>query len=597
MKTGRRVLLLLLLLAAVALAATTVTLTTLFSAAMDEQRGLLAEIARSQARLIEAVARFDAVYSSNFPTGTTDATLSQIRTAHTNHRGFGRTGEFTLARRDGDLIQFLLSPRHADRPEALTLRWGTELGEPMHAALSGQSRTLIGMDYRGVRVLAATEPIAATGWGLVAKIDLAELRAPFIRAGVLALVSTLLLAVLGAVLFFALTNPLLRRVTESEARFRAIFTHAPLGIALVDESGRPRLSNPALQRLLGRDAATLAALPFPEFTHPGDIDNDLGRYQALWAGEIPAYSMEKRYLRPDGSLVWGELTVSLIRNDTGRVLGAVGMVEDIGEEVRTKASLQAKQAELEQALRDLETAYDKALQAEKLSALGTFVGGIAHEIKNPLMGLDNYIEHVQMGLDEPEQRELLAKARHQVERIGRIVDGVLTYASGGLREPERFHLAALIDSAASLLASEVTRYGIALTVTGADDAQPLITDRGVLEQALLNLLLNAIHAVRERDERHIDVSVTDDAERVAIAVSDSGPGVPAALRRRIFDPFFTTKPPGEGTGLGLSVALRTLSEIGATLSLDNGYRHGARFVITIDRLAPADSLADDGSSA
>jgi C4-dicarboxylate-specific signal transduction histidine kinase len=269
------------------------------------------------------------------------------------------------------------------------------------------------------------------------------------------------------------------------------------------------------------------------------------------------------------------------------------MVEDIGERVRANRALLAKQAELECALKELESAYDKALQIEKLSALGTFVGGLAHEIKNPLMGLDNYIEYVQLQLDDREQQALLGKARNQVARIGRIVDGVLTYARGGLQRPEPVPLAALIDDVTSLLGSEIIKHGITLTMTGAADLPPLTTDRSVLEQALLNLLLNAIHAVRDRDDRRIEVALSDDGEQVRIAVGDSGPGVPVELHRRIYDPFFTTKPPGEGTGLGLSVALRNLSEIGATLHIDEGFRQGARFVITVNRQPPSTTTADE----
>ena len=96
------------------------------------------------------------------------------------------TGEFTLARRDGKDIAFLLRLRHQEGKRPSPVPFDTDRAEPMRRALSGMSGTLIGKDYRGAIVLAAHEPIAGLGWGVVAKIDLAEIREPYVRAGVIA---------------------------------------------------------------------------------------------------------------------------------------------------------------------------------------------------------------------------------------------------------------------------------------------------------------------------------------------------------------------------------------------------------------------------
>jgi PAS domain S-box-containing protein len=372
LSANRRLLLLLSILILVASMATGAAISALYRAAMHGQRSLLVEVAQSQARLLEAVARFDERWSSDFPGGPLDATLSQLRDANANYRGFGETGEFALARRDGDRIEFVLSHRHSGDEDAASVPWDSPLAAPMRAALFGHSGTLIGLDYRGERVLSAVEPIARLGWGLVAKVDLAEIQRPFVSAALTAIVIALILAGIGAWLFVRLTNPIVRELTENEARFRALFEHSPLGIALVDRDGRPVLSNPMLQRLLGRDAETLERSSFVHFTHPDDVDKDLLQYRDLWAGRIASYKMDKRYLRPDGTLVWGALTVSLIRDDQQRVLGAIGMVEDIGERRRMQQELTA--------------AYERAVEVEKLSALGSFVGGIAHEIVSNASG-------------------------------------------------------------------------------------------------------------------------------------------------------------------------------------------------------------------
>jgi len=571
----RRLGLLLAILVTVALAATGAAIGSLYQAAVRQQRALLTEIAHSQARLLEAAAAFDQRWSKDYPGGPVAATLSQVRKANAHYPGFGETGEFTLARRDGDRIDFLLSLRHAGDGPSAVIPWQSTLAEPMRAALSGRAEVLIGRDYRGEPVLAATEAITGLGWGLVAKIDVAELRAPYVHAALLALGSALLLSAAGAWLFLGLTNPLLRRLSESQARFAAIFHHAPLGIALVDAEGRPRLSNRSLQRLLGRDAEELARTSFTEFTHPEDADKDLAQYRRLWAGEIPSYRMEKRYLRRDGGLVWGSLTVSLIRDDHGRVLGAVGMVEDVTERRRMQDQLTA--------------AYERAVEVEKLSALGSFVGGIAHEIKNPLMGLTNYVGHVESRLADPRLRELLGRAQRQARRIDAIVDGVLHYARDGEdHRLERIAVPDLVASVCALLRAELSKQGITLELDLPEDLPQPRSCREVLEQALLTLMLNAMHALAERAERRLTVAARRRGDAVEIAVSDTGPGIAPALRERIFEPLFTTKPPGTGTGLGLSASQRNLSRLGVTLSLDDRYTGGARFVIR----APIDAAPD-----
>lgn len=116
---------------------------------------------------------------------------------------------------------------------------------------------------------------------------------------------------------------------ETEARFRAIFEAAAIGIALGDLDGRPLDSNPALQEFLGYRHDELAAMTFLEFTHPDDVQADYALYQELLAGQRDHYQVEKRYVRKDGRVVWGRLTVSLIRGPRHMPLLTIGMVEDI----------------------------------------------------------------------------------------------------------------------------------------------------------------------------------------------------------------------------------------------------------------------------
>ena len=206
-----RVLVLILIMTIGLILVTGITIGILYRAAFEEERARLIESAQSQARLIEAVARYDVAHSSDLPGGSGAATLQQIRDAHLGYEGFGETGEFTMARREGDFIVFVLEHRykHTGLPEPVP--FASARAEPMRRALSGQSGTVVGLDYREVVVLAAYEPVDVLDLGIVAKIDLEEVRAPFWRAGLSALGFSLAVAVAAALLLVRVSNPL---VTE-----------------------------------------------------------------------------------------------------------------------------------------------------------------------------------------------------------------------------------------------------------------------------------------------------------------------------------------------------------------------------------------------
>jgi len=194
----------------------------LYEAAFEVEQQRLIETAQSQARLIEAVARFDAIYSKDYPHGTTAATLSQITDAHKNYKGFGNTGEFTLARATGDNIAFLLSHRHYDLDKLEPVRFDSELAEPMRLALSGQSGTVVGPDYRGENVLAAYEPVAELNLGLVAKIDLTEIQAPFVKAILITLGTMVLFVSGGTALFLRIFNPIIMHLEKNSTEQKKI---------------------------------------------------------------------------------------------------------------------------------------------------------------------------------------------------------------------------------------------------------------------------------------------------------------------------------------------------------------------------------------
>ena len=155
MEARKRVLLLIGIMTVLVVVVEVVSIGLLYRASIRETRARLEETAKSQASLINAVSRFNRQYSKDYPAGPWKATLSQILDAHEYYKGFGDTGVFTLSRKEGDKIVFLLSHRHYDLENPKPVPFDSKLAEPMRLALKGKSGTVIGFDYRGAMVVAA----------------------------------------------------------------------------------------------------------------------------------------------------------------------------------------------------------------------------------------------------------------------------------------------------------------------------------------------------------------------------------------------------------------------------------------------------------
>jgi hypothetical protein len=220
MSARKRVFLLILIMTTISFMIEAVAVGLLYRAAFDEEKNRLEESAKSQARLIEAIANFKMKYGQNDFLDVEKATLSQIVDAHNNYEGFGETGEFTLSKRVGDKIEFLLSHRHYDHDNPKPVPLESSLAEPMRLALAGKSGNIIGLDYRGVKVLAAHEPVAILNWGIVAKIDMAEIRYPFIKAITISILLGMVIVALGASLFMRITNPIIDKLGKTIAELQ-----------------------------------------------------------------------------------------------------------------------------------------------------------------------------------------------------------------------------------------------------------------------------------------------------------------------------------------------------------------------------------------
>ncbi|HJM49146.1 MAG TPA: PAS domain S-box protein [Alphaproteobacteria bacterium] len=353
---SRRIVYLIAVMTVVALTVGGLAIGTLYDAAFEEQRQRLIETAQSRARLMEAVARFDAVYSQDYPHGARQATISQVVDAHDNFKGFGETGEFTLAERRGSEIVYLLRHRHRHDDQPLTLPFATTLAEPMRQALGGRSGTLVGLDYRGVEVLAAFEPVDVLDLGIVAKIDLAEIRAPFVRAALVALGLALIVVVIGSVLFLAASNPIIRRMRESEERYRSLVDAAPDAILLVADD-RVGFANAAAARIFGAAGPSdLIGLAADDLLHPDCRDLGRQRRQLMIDGKRQMPATELTGLRLDGTTFAWESVATYLTWQGRPAMQA--LIRDVSERKQADEALRRSERELADKSRILETTFE-----------------------------------------------------------------------------------------------------------------------------------------------------------------------------------------------------------------------------------------------
>ncbi len=240
--------------------------------------------------------------------------------------------------------------------------------------------------------------------------------------------------------------------------------------------------------------------------------------------------------------------------------------------------------ETRHAYMQLQESREHMMQMEKLSALGTLVGGVAHEINNPLMGVMNFVEFAESKVTDPKTRETLGRAMHEIERIKTIVRNMLIYVRTKSNSTGTCQIGNTVNQTLSLLEGEFKKSNIQIHADLPASLPSIMCDADSLQQILINLLLNARDALSGCEQAQIDIAARLDDAMVELTVCDNGPGIPDIIINRIFDPFFTTKPPGKGTGLGLSVSHRLVEETGGNIIAYNKKMSGCcmrlRFKIT-----------------
>ena len=395
------------------------------------------------------------------------------------------------------------------------------------------------------------------------------------------------------------SKPIVARASRAEA-FARLFeaVHEGVYIGSVGARNATIAVNPHLKLILGypEDAPEDRVLPFePErFVDP----QARGEFLDQLATDAILTDYLLRLKRHDGSVVWVEVTARADAPDAAGQMRLEALVRDVSERKK-----------LEHQTRDL---YHQLLQAEKLAALGQTISGVAHELNNPLATILTWAERLAARDLDAVTRRGIGVILGESERAGRIVRNLLTFARKRQSTRAMVDLNTVVRQTLSLRAYEQRVTNITVVEALASGLPPVFADAHQLQQVLLNLVINALDAMKGRgrvtvrtwvmegwspgrrsplrrratDPEEMDGTMLRAAGAVTgggllLAVTDTGGGIPAADLPLLFDPFFTTKEPGKGTGLGLSVSRTIVEGAGGEIRAESEEGKGATFLVVL----------------
>lgn len=351
----------------------------------------------------------------------------------------------------------------------------------------------------------------------------------------------------------------MENLQQETTRFHRVLDSITDMIVLSDKKSKVLWVNKAFRDFARNDhpsmppsgSSDVEVLAFP-FQHT-DYDR-----QVVQTGES-CWIEAEALLRPDGSERWFNTAKFPIIDPDGSVHMIVSVCRDITRqrEIENLLALQQK----------------KMIASAKLSALGEMAAGIAHEINNPLAIIAGCSLTLRRLVEtQPDNGTKIQVFAQEIEntthRIVKIIRGLQSFSRSGDNDPfTQAPLQGILDDTLNFCAVRFANSSIELRLPAPQNL--ILECRPVqIAQVLLNIMNNAFDSVRDHTEKWVELGVSRTPTFVEISVTDSGPGIPIAIRERIFEPFFTSKPIGEGTGLGLSIARGLVESHGGTISLD-----------------------------
>lgn len=364
-------------------------------------------------------------------------------------------------------------------------------------------------------------------------------------------------------------------LADSEALHRSIVQSALDGIIVIDEAGITREFNPAAEAMFGRRAETAIGRPICDVIIPPSMRSahrdGMTRYLATGQARVVGKRIEVRGIDANGVELPVELTVTEVSQNGRRLF--TSHIRDLREQKRLA--------------NEIEEGRNRLHQVEKLTAMGSLLASVAHELNNPLAIVIAQTTLLADKARDDDTRKRAERIRAAADRCGRIVKSFLAMARQKPPQREALDLEEVVRSSLDMVGYGLRSAGIDVETDFPPSLPAVMADRDLMSQVVSNLILNGQQALMERPlPRRIEISGRCEDGRVVLRLADNGPGVPPQIAARIFDPYFTTKAAGVGTGIGLSISRSIIEAHGGELALSDRPGGGAVFEVRIP-VAPA----------
>ncbi len=355
-------------------------------------------------------------------------------------------------------------------------------------------------------------------------------------------------------------------IQHSEQQFRLLVgSVTDYAIYMLSPNGHITNWNTGAQHIKGYIASEVLGSHFSRFYTEEDRASDEPTRALATALSAGRYEKEGWRLRKDGTRFWANVVIDPVRNDDGDVIGFAKITRDITERLESQLALERTQEAL--------------MQAQKMEAVGQLTGGIAHDFNNLLTVIVNSLDLLESRLVSTAEQRLLRSAQQAAERGARLTQQLLAFSRRQPLSPKHYNLNALIGHFETILRRACDE-PIAVELRLQAPALPVLVDAANFEATLLNLIVNASHAMPLGGRLVVSTQQLDlDTEKtvgtlaagpyIRVSVTDNGCGMDDDTRAHAFEPFFTTKEVGKGTGLGLSQVYGFLNQSGGDVTIDS----------------------------
>jgi len=383
-----------------------------------------------------------------------------------------------------------------------------------------------------------------------------------------------------------------RKLRESEARFRDLFNHTPVMLYSLDQQGCLTTVNAHWLRVTGYSRDQIIGRPFTDFLTDDARRSFADRHLPHLKAHHDLHEIALQMVTQTGGVIDVLLSHRTLSDTHGQLIYALGVIQDV--------SAQKAAAETQRQLQD------QLRQAQKMESVGILAGGIAHDFNNILTSIMGYTE---LAIDDVAVDTTTSAKLHEVLRASKrardMVKQILAFARRSDEEIEPIQVSCIAREVLTLLRSSIPTT-IAIETRLDCDAY-IMANATQMHQLIMNLCTNAAYSMRgDCGTLSIDLTqvelkaasgqvamVLPIGEYLKLTISDTGSGVPQALRDRIFEPYFSTKPPGEGTGMGLAMVLGIVENCGGRIAVSDNKPQGASFEILLPVTHHGETVSSD----